>query len=45
MAGQVHVDDVEFDESEQEYLVHVWVPVKDGGQVIGVIDIGVEIED
>ena len=42
--GAVFVDDVEFDDSTQAYLVQVSVPVKDGGQVIGAITIGVDVD-
>lgn len=42
--GAVFVDDVEFDESAQAYLVQVSVPVKDGGKVIGAITIGIDVD-
>ena len=45
LRGDVFVGDIEFDESEQEYLVHIYIPVKDGDSVIGVLDIGFEPED
>jgi hypothetical protein len=40
----VFVDDVEFDESTQTYLVQVSVPVKDGDNVIGAITFGIDVE-
>lgn len=43
-AGSVFVDDVEFDESAQSYLVQVSVPVKDGGEVIGAITFGIDVD-
>ena len=43
-AGEVFIDDVEFDDSTQAYLVQVSVPVKDGGKVIGAITIGVDVD-
>jgi len=43
--GKVYVSDFILDEDENEYMIHVMVPVKDDGQVIGAIDIGVEVED
>jgi hypothetical protein len=43
-AGSVFVDDVEFDDSTQAYLVQVSVPVKDGGNVIGAITYGIDID-
>ena len=42
--GAVFVDDVEFDDSAQAYLVQVSVPVKDGGTVIGAITFGINID-
>jgi hypothetical protein len=42
--GAVFVDDVEFDDSSQAYLVQVSVPVKDGDTVIGAITIGIDID-
>ena len=42
--GAVFVDDVEFDDSSQAYLVQVSVPVKDGSKVIGAITFGIDIE-
>ncbi len=43
-AGAVFVDDVEFDDSSQTYLVQVSVPVKDGGKVIGAITFGIDVD-
>lgn len=42
--GAVFVDDVEFDESTQTYLVQVSVPVKDGDRAIGAITFGINID-
>ena len=41
--GSVFVDEVRFDESTQDSLVQVSVPVKDGDKVIGVITIGIDV--
>lgn len=43
-AGAVFVDDVKFDDSAQAYLVQVSVPVWDGGQVIGAITFGIDVD-
>ena len=43
-AGAVFVDEVEFDDSTQAYLVQVSVPVKDGGTVIGAITFGIDVD-
>lgn len=43
--GAVYVSDIEIDEDDNEYMVHAMVPVKDGDKVIGVIDIGMEVDD
>ena len=43
-AGSIFIDDVEFDESTQSYLVQVSVPVKDGKKVIGAITFGIDID-
>jgi hypothetical protein len=43
-SGNVTVSDVKFDKSSQTYSVHVSVPVKDGGAVIGVLIMGVDID-
>ena len=43
-AGAVFVDEVEFDDSTQAYLVQVSVPVKDGGNAIGAITFGIDID-
>ena len=44
-AGAVHIGDIEFDESAQDYLVQVSVPVMDGDKAIGAITIGVVLDD
>ena len=38
------IDEVEFDDSAQAYLVQVSVPVKDNGKVIGAITFGVDVD-
>ncbi len=43
-SGAIFVDDVEFDDSSQTYLVQVSVPVMDGGKAIGTITFGVDVE-
>ncbi|CAB1063173.1 FIG01058713: hypothetical protein [Olavius sp. associated proteobacterium Delta 1] len=43
-SGAVFVDEVEFDDSTQAYLVQVSVPVKDGETVIGAITFGIDVE-
>ena len=43
-AGAVFVDEVEFDDSTQTYLVQVSVPVVDGGKVIGAITFGIDVD-
>jgi hypothetical protein len=43
-AGAVFVDEVEFDDSAQAYLVQVSVPVKDSGKVIGAITFGIDVD-
>jgi hypothetical protein len=43
-SGAVFVDEVEFDDSTQAYLVQVSVPVKDGETVIGAITFGVDVD-
>ena len=42
--GAVFVDDVEFDSSSQAYLTQVSVPVMQGGQAIGAITVGIDID-
>jgi hypothetical protein len=42
--GAVFIDDVEFDESAQAYLVQVSVPVTDSGKVIGAITFGIDVD-
>lgn len=43
-SGAVHIGEVEFDESAQDYLVQISVPVMEGGKAIGAITIGVNID-
>ncbi|MFH1985319.1 MAG: hypothetical protein ABIL58_26070 [Pseudomonadota bacterium] len=43
-AGAVFVDEVEFDDSAQAYLVQVSVPVVDGGKAIGAITFGIDVD-
>lgn len=43
-AGAVFVDEVQFDDSAQAYLVQVSVPVKDNNTVIGAITIGIDVD-
>lgn len=43
-AGAIFVDDVEFDDSAQSYLVQISVPVKDGDTVIGAITFGINVD-
>jgi hypothetical protein len=42
--GFVFVDEVEFDDSAQAYLVQVSVPVMDGGKAIGAITFGIDVD-
>lgn len=42
--GAIFIDEVEYDDSTQAYLVQVSVPVKDGDTVIGAITFGVDID-
>lgn len=42
--GAVFVDEVEFDDSTQAYLVQVSVPVRDGDKVIGAVTIGIDVD-
>nr|WP_321402368.1 cache domain-containing protein [uncultured Desulfobacter sp.] len=42
--GAVFVDEVEFDDSAQTYLVQVSVPVLDGDTVIGAITFGIDVD-
>lgn len=42
--GAVFVDEVEFDDSAQAYLVQVSVPVMDGGAAIGAITFGIDVD-
>lgn len=43
-AGKIFVDEVEFDESAQAYLVQVSVPVMDQGRTIGAITFGIDVD-
>ena len=43
--GDLHVGEVEFDESAQAYLVQVSVPVMDGPTAIGALTIGVNLDE
>jgi hypothetical protein len=43
-AGAVFVDEVEFDDSAQAYLVQISVPVKDGNNAIGAITFGIDVD-
>ena len=43
-AGAVFVDQVEFDDSSQAYLVQISVPVMDNGKAIGAITFGIDVE-
>jgi hypothetical protein len=43
-AGVVFVSDIGFDKSTQTYVVHVSVPVKDGGSTIGVLVAGIDVD-
>jgi hypothetical protein len=43
-AGNLFVDEVEFDDSSQKYLSQVSVPVKDGDTVIGAITFGIDVD-
>ncbi|OIQ49036.1 hypothetical protein BerOc1_00955 [Pseudodesulfovibrio hydrargyri] len=43
-AGAIFVDEVEFDDSTQAYLVQVSVPVVDGGKAIGAITFGIDVD-
>lgn len=42
--GAVFVDEVEFDDSAQTYLVQVSVPVIDGDKTIGAITFGIDVD-
>lgn len=42
--GAVFVDQVKFDDSTQAYLVQVSVPVMDGGQAIGAVTFGIDVD-
>ena len=42
--GAVFVDEIEFDDSSQAYLVQVSVPVMDGGKAIGAITFGIDVD-
>lgn len=40
----IHIGEVEFDESTQSYQSQVSVPIMDGGEFIGVITVGVDLQ-
>jgi len=42
--GSIFVDEVEFDDSSQAYLVQVSVPVMDQGKAIGAITFGIDVD-
>jgi hypothetical protein len=42
--GDIFIDEVKFDDSTQNYLVQVSVPVKEGGKVIGAITFGINVD-
>jgi hypothetical protein len=42
--GAVFIDEVKFDDSTQNYLVQVSVPVKDGDKIIGAITFGINVD-
>ena len=42
--GAVHVGDVEFDESAQDYLVQISVPVMQDDRAIGAITVGINLD-
>lgn len=41
---KIHIGDVEFDESSQSYQSQVSVPILDAGEFIGVITVGIDLE-
>ncbi len=43
-SGGLHISDVKFDDSTQVYVVQVSVPVIDGGDVIGAITVGIDVD-
>ncbi len=43
--GQVHIGEVEYDDSAQAYLVQISVPVLSEGTAIGAITIGVNVDE
>lgn len=42
--GAVHIGDVEFDESAQDYLVQITVPVMHDDEAIGALTVGVNLD-
>ncbi len=42
--GELFVDEVEFDQSAQCYVVQVSVPVMDGGEAIGAVTFGIDLD-
>lgn len=43
--GKPYLGEVEFDESTQTYQSQISLPIKDGGSVIGVITVGVNLQE
>ncbi|WP_428244357.1 PDC sensor domain-containing protein [Gynuella sp.] len=43
--GDVHIGDVEYDDSVQAYLVQVSVPVMESGGAIGALTIGINLDE
>ena len=43
-SGAIHIGDVEFDESAQDYLVQVSIPVMEAGKAVGALTIGINID-
>lgn len=42
--GSVHFSDVEFDESAQDYLLQISVPIVDNDKVIGAMTVGINLD-
>ena len=43
--GATHLGEVEFDESTQAYLVQISVPIRKDGKAIGVLTVGINIDE
>ena len=43
--GDIHISEVEFDDSSQAYLVQVSVPVMENGAAIGAITFGINVDE